>query len=101
MRDFDFATRADICKLLNLRDEVGQNDYRKFADAVGMSNVEIKALSKKQPDGSLADPTDSILTWWEKKREATVDKMKDIMRQMGRDDVCEILNEYYRAISCT
>ena len=94
MRNIDFVTRKKICQRLNLTEVINNNNYINFAYAVGMSMVQVNVLSEKK------DPTEIILSWWQVKDEATVEYMKVIMRQMTREDVCQILDEYSGATSC-
>ena len=94
MRNIDFVTRKKICQRLNLTEVINNNNYINFAYSVGMSMVQVNVLSEKK------DPTEIILSWWQVKNEATVDEMKVIMRQMTREDVYQILDEYSGATSC-
>ena len=94
VRNIDFQTRKKICQRLNLTEVINNNNYINFAYAVGMSMVQVNVLSEKK------DPTEIILSWWQVKDEATVEYMKVIMRQMTREDVCQILDEYSGATSC-
>ena len=61
-------------------------DYRMFAAKVGLSeSAERTEIARK------GDPMEEVLTWWGTKNEATVDRMKEILLKMGRQDVWGIL----------
>ena len=70
-------------------------DYRMFAAKVGLSESERTEIARK------GDPMEEVLTWWGTKNEATGDRMKDILLDMGRQwgmlenseaDLCQSLN---------
>lgn len=84
VRDMEYLLRYSICLALNLP-QISGSDYRMFADKVGISKPELTAISHK------GDPMEEVLTWWAPKNEATVDKMKGILLEMGREDVWGML----------
>ena len=78
------TTRHAICKKLNIRSAIG-GDFKMLGAHLNMPNDDIAIISQKD------DPAEEIFKWWEPKREATVGKLQQILRGMGRDDILDIL----------
>lgn len=85
VRDIEYLKMQEVCQKLNLpRGAIG-GDFEDFASRVGMSSDQRKEISRK------GNPTEEILMWWGAKNEATVERMKTIMLQMGREDISNML----------
>ena len=93
VRQIPFLVRQKICKLLNVRRTLG-NDFRTFGAKLGMSNEDIKLIS------SAKDPAEEVLTWFEKKTTATVQKFLEILKRMKRDDVVDLLEGNHKLGGC-
>ena len=78
--------RGKICKKLDVRHTLG-GDFRTLAAMVGMLNEDIELTSQRN------EPTEEVLKWWGKKKEATVPKLRQILEEMERDDVIQILDD--------
>ena len=80
--------RQEICVLLGPKRPLG-GDYRTLAGILGMRNSEVKFISERE------NPAGEVLTWWEPQSSATVQKFREVLVQMKRDDVVEILDREY------
>ena len=78
--------RRKICKKLDVKQKLG-GDFRTLAAMVGMSNEDIQLTSQSN------EPTEDVLNWWGKKKEATVPNLRQILEKMERDDVIQILDD--------
>ena len=85
VRDMEYLLRYKICLELNLPQEISGNDYRMFAEKVGIRKPERTEIFRKE------NPMEEVLTWWAAKNEATVNRMKEILLEMGRQDVWGML----------
>ena len=86
--EIPFTVRQEVCNLLRVERTFG-GDFRSLAGDLRMDNSKIQVISKKD------NPADEVLTWWEPQRSATVQKFREILVRMKRDDVVEILDREY------
>lgn len=70
--------------MMDERRQLG-GDFRDLAGRIGMSTQKIRLISQKE------NPTEEVITFWETRKEAAVDKLIEIMRLMKREDVVSFL----------
>ena len=82
---------SDVCLKLNIKRSLQFDDFRMLAERVGLSRDQTEFMEQKYPNH-----TDEILKTWSKKREATVGKLIDILKEkdFDRTDVTDILENW-------
>ncbi|XP_066021680.1 uncharacterized protein [Pocillopora verrucosa] len=90
--DIPIKVKSKICLKLNVEDNYYFNDYRLLGEKMGFDQDVIKNLKRS------ANPTHDLLDLWSVKREATVEKLKEFLREddMDRDDVATILEDWLK-----
>ena len=82
---------SDVCLKLNLKRSLRFDDFRMLAEKVGLSRDETEYIEQK-----FLNHTEEILKTWSKKREATVGKLIEILKEedFDRTDVTDILENW-------
>ena len=90
--DIPIKVKSKICLKLNVEDKYYFNDYRLLGEKMGIDQDVIKNLKRSE------NPTDDLLDLWSVKREATVEKLIEFLREddMDRDDVATILEDWLK-----
>ena len=90
--DIPIKVKSKICLKLNVEDNYYFNDYRLLGEKMGIDQDVIKNLKRS------ANPTHDLLDQWSVKREATVEKLIEFLREddMDRDDVATILEDWLK-----
>ena len=90
--DIPIKVKRRICLKLNIEDNYHFKDYRFLGEKMGFDQDEIKNLKRS------ANPTYDLLDLWSRKREATVEKLIEFLREddMDRDDVATILEDWLK-----
>ena len=90
--DIPIKVKRRICLKLNIEDNDHFQDYRFLGEKMGFDQDEIKNLKRS------ANPTCDLLDLWSRKREATVEKLIEFLREddMDRDDVATILEDWLK-----
>ncbi|CAH3166120.1 unnamed protein product [Pocillopora meandrina] len=90
--DIPIKVKSKICLKLNVEDNYFSNDYRLLGEKMGIDRDAIKNLKRS------ANPTHDLLELWSAKREATVEKLIEFIREddMDRDDVATILEDWLK-----
>ena len=90
--DIPIKVKSKICLKLNVEDNYNFNDYRLLGEKMGFDQDVIKNLKRS------ANPTQNLLDLWSVKREATVEKLIEFLREddMDRDDVATILEDWLK-----
>ena len=78
--------RQRICKKLDIQDNVG-GDYRELAARFGMPNDDIDLISQR------TNQTHEVLRWIARNPENTIDKLQDVLLDMGRLDCVRIIEK--------
>ena len=87
INNWSLIKRQQLCKKLDIKAyEIG-GDFATFAARLGMKNADLARIRQS------SQPTELILQWWERKPEATVDKLESVLTAIGRPDCVEILKE--------
>ena len=90
--DIPIKVKSKICLKLNVEDNYNFKDYRLLGEKMGFDQDVIKNLKRS------ANPTHDLLDLWSVKREATVEKLIEFLREddMDRDDVATILEDWLK-----
>ena len=90
--DIPIKVKSKICLKLNVEDNYNFKDYRLLGEKMGIDQDVIKNLKRS------ANPTHDLLDQWSVKREATVEKLIEFLREddMDRDDVATILEDWLK-----
>ena len=80
-----------VCVKLNIEQTVRFNDFRMLAEKVGVTREETDVIKQRYENC-----TDQILKIWALKKEATVGKLIDLLKEddFGRDDVVQPLQDW-------
>ena len=87
IREMKLLTQQKICRLLDVRNEDVSGNFKTLAAEVGMSIIDLDLVSQGK------QPTHSVLSWWGRRPEATIPKLREILVSMGRWDCVGILDE--------
>ena len=82
-----------ICKLLNIILVLG-GDYRTLAANLGYKVIDIHMFSQE------GDATKSLLLDWSRGKGNTAEKILNILIEMDRDDIVELLNKEFENCNC-
>ena len=88
LRDLDYETRRVICEELNKPCDNG-NNFKLLANLVG---IRFRGRNFTSPD---YNPTEQILSLWCAKQNVSVAQLQDVLLQMDRRDVVNILDKHY------
>ena len=90
--EIPIKVKRRICLKLNIEDNYNFKDYRFLGEKMGFNQDEIKNLQRS------ANPTYDLLNLWSVKREATVEKLIEFLREddMDRADVAIILEDWLK-----
>ena len=88
LRDLDYETRRVICEELNKPCDNG-NNFKLLANLVG---IRFRGRNFTSPD---YNPTEQILSLWCAKQNVSVAQLQDVLLQMDRRDVVNILEKHY------
>ena len=87
IREMKLLTQQKICRLLDVRNDDLSGNFKTLAAEVGMSIIDLDLVSQGK------QPTHSVLSWWGRRPEATIPKLREILVSMGRWDCVGILDE--------
>ena len=91
IRELKLLTQQKICRLLDVRNENVSGNFKTLAAEVGMSITDFDLVSQGK------EPTHSVLSWWGRRPEATIPKLREIFVSMERYDCVQILDEDLKA----
>ena len=100
VRDLPLRTHQDICVKLDLDMPFG-NDCRALAAQIGMSPQQITSIWNGRGAARFLNPTEQALKWWGPEKDATVRRLVEILRDLKRDDVVDIIMKRYRQGTAT
>lgn len=86
VRNVDRNVRDKVCELLNKK-TIKAKDFRKLAKLMDYNDEEIKELEQQH------NPTYFLLEDWQTEPTSTVEVLIELLSQMKRDDVIQILNK--------
>ena len=87
IKNWSLIKRQQLCKELDIKaGEIG-GDFATFAAYLGMKNADLARIRQS------SQPTEKILQWWQRKPEATVDKLVSVLTAIGRPDCVKIVKE--------
>ena len=89
VRNLPDETRKDICDDLDV-EKLLLKDCRDLAGQLGMLS-EVNVSWKGGGAGKHLSPRDNVLNWWQVRNDATVRRLVEILRNLKRDDVVEII----------
>ena len=95
VRDMSPTLREKVANLLDIRGEAGCNDARNLAEKLGMENAKINVLWKGRGQCLAPSPTEEVLNWWQRKENATVMRLVEILKEMKREDVLSAVGDEY------
>ena len=75
-----------ICRLLNVESTVGSN-VMTLAGELGMEINDVWLVSQGN------NPAEEVLKWWIPQKSATVERFREILKKMQRDDALAVLDE--------
>ena len=84
IEDLDHDAYSTVCEQLNIK--ITGRDYRTLASKMRYPVKLVKVFELRE------SPADSILSHWGTEAENDVNKLIEILREMGRDDLVEILD---------
>lgn len=87
LNDLDLSTRQALCKKLDIIDNATGGDFNTLGAHLNMSSDDLTRV------GQQPKPTESILRWWERKPEATISKLRNVLLAMDRLDCVAILDK--------
>ena len=82
-----------ICKLLNMIN-VLERDYRSVAANLGYKPMDMHMFSQE------GNPTKSLLFDWSLRKGNTSEKLLNILIDMDRDDIVQLLNKEFENCNC-
>ena len=77
-----------ICIKLNKLRGCFFDDYRSFGEAIGLDKDVVTYL------GQIGNPTRQMLEKFDSQEGSSIRKFRDIVKEMGRDDVVSILEDW-------
>ena len=86
VKDLDVRIRDQICQMLNEKTVV-EEDFRTLARLLNFKKQDIEMLDQSN------NPTHDLLEDWGTEKESTIEKFTELLTQMKRYDVIEILKE--------
>ena len=75
-----------ICRLLNVKSSVGSH-VETLAHELGMTINDVWLVSQRN------NPAEEVLKWWIPQKSATVERFREILKRMQRDDALAVLDE--------
>ena len=87
IKNWSLIKRQKLCKELDIKADETGGDFATFAAYLGMESGDLARIRQS------SKPTEKILQWWERKPEATLDKLESVLTTIGRLDCVEILKE--------
>ena len=100
VRNLPDETRKEICDELDV-EKLFVKDCRDLAGQLGVSRGEVNVIWKGGGAGKHLSPTNNVLNWWQGRNDATVRRLVEILRDLKRDDVVEIIMKGYQQGTAT
>ena len=91
VNDIPLSVFSQVCVKLNVKQQLGFNDFRMLAEKVGLKRDETDFIDQR-----FQNPTEEIVNKWSQKGQATVAKLIEWLKEDGfqRIDVVEILEDW-------
>lgn len=88
----DYNRRQKLCRALDITIHSQCHDWRQVAGSLGFTHAEILELQDKACRSVTFSPTDAVLSIWEQREpNCNIDKLVNILRELGRLDVVQDL----------
>ena len=79
---------SKICVKLDKLRDCFWDDYRSFGEAIGLDKDVVTCL------GQIGNPTRQMLEKFDSQVGSSIRKFRDLVKEMGRDDVVSILEDW-------
>ena len=93
VKEIPLSVFSQVCVKLNVKQQLGFNDFRMFAERVGLKRDETDYIDQRFPN-----PTEEIVNKWTQKGQATVGQLIEWLKEdsFQRMDVAEILEDWVK-----
>lgn len=93
VKEIPLSVFSQVCVKLNVKQQLGFNDFRMFAERVGLKRDETDYIDQRFPN-----PTEEIVNKWTQKGQATVGQLIEWLKDdsFQRMDVAEILEDWVK-----